>query len=120
MKKRMIKLMTIFCMAGILTVNPAIVGLAEGQGAVEADVQEINEKSNEEPNEEPAPEKPEPTVDKIQSVVINYNNKDYDAYTVTHSNPGWTANTEINLNENYPASIREKDMILSVGIRTDY
>ena len=29
MKKRMIKLMTIFCMAGILTVNPAIIGLAE-------------------------------------------------------------------------------------------
>ncbi len=34
MKKRMIKLMTIFCMAGILTVNPAIIGLAEEAEAV--------------------------------------------------------------------------------------
>lgn len=40
MKKRMIKLMTIFCMAGILTVNPVIVGLAEGMDAVGADVPE--------------------------------------------------------------------------------
>ena len=34
MKKRMIKLMTIFCMAGILTVNPVIIGLAEEESAV--------------------------------------------------------------------------------------
>ena len=37
MKKRMIKLMTIFCMAGILTVNPAIIGLAEEESAVGAE-----------------------------------------------------------------------------------
>lgn len=63
MKKRMIKLMTIFCMAGILTVNPAIVGLAEEADAVGADVsegtEEVEEKSVEEetePEEEPAAE----------------------------------------------------------------
>ena len=49
MKKRMIKLMTIFCMAGILTVNPAIIGLAEEAEAVGADVSEGTE-------EEPASE----------------------------------------------------------------
>ena len=51
MKKRMIKLMTIFCMAGILTVNPAIIGLAEE--AVGADVSEGTEEVEEEPAEEP-------------------------------------------------------------------
>jgi uncharacterized repeat protein (TIGR02543 family) len=51
MKKRMIKLMTIFCMAGILTVNPVIIGLAEEADAVEADVQKTAE-----PGEEPAAE----------------------------------------------------------------
>ena len=63
MKKRMIKLMTIFCMAGILTVNPAIIGLAEEESAVGADVsegtEEVEEKSVEEetePEEEPAAE----------------------------------------------------------------
>lgn len=56
MKKRMIKLMTIFCMAGILTVNPAIVGLAEEAEAVGADVsegtEEVEEKSVEEETEQ--------------------------------------------------------------------
>ena len=59
----MIKLMTIFCMAGILTVNPAIIGLAEEAEAVGADVsegtEEVEEKSVEEetePEEEPAAE----------------------------------------------------------------
>ena len=33
----MIKLMTIFCMAGILTVNPVIIGLAEEESAVGAE-----------------------------------------------------------------------------------
>ena len=63
MKKRMIKLMTIFCMAGILTVNPAIIGLAEEAEAAGADVsegtEEVEEKSVEEetePEEEPAAE----------------------------------------------------------------
>lgn len=63
MKKRMIKLMTIFCMAGILTINPAIIGLAEEAEAVGADVsegkEEVEEKSVEEetePEEEPAAE----------------------------------------------------------------
>ena len=48
MKKRMIKLMMIFCMAGILTVNPVIIGLAEGMDAVGADVPEDVEESEEE------------------------------------------------------------------------
>lgn len=56
MKKRMIKLMTIFCMAGILTVNPAIIGLAEEADAVGADVsegtEEVEEKSVEEETEQ--------------------------------------------------------------------
>ena len=55
MKKRMIKLMTIFCMAGILTVNPVIIGLAEEAEAVGADVsegtEEVEEKSVEEETE---------------------------------------------------------------------
>lgn len=51
MKKRMIKLMTIFCMAGILTVNPVIIGLAEETDAVGADVSE--EEPVEEETEEP-------------------------------------------------------------------
>ena len=45
----MIKLMTIFCMAGILTVNPVIIGLAEEESAVGAEVQKTAE-----PGEEPA------------------------------------------------------------------
>lgn len=61
MKKRMIKLMTIFCMAGILTVNPVIIGLAEGMDAVGADVPEDMEASEEEPetaDEEAVEEEP--------------------------------------------------------------
>lgn len=58
MKKRMIKLMTIFCMAGILTVNPAIIGLAEE--AVGADVSEGTEEVEEEPAEEETEQEEEP------------------------------------------------------------
>ena len=43
--------MTIFCMAGILTVNPVIIGLAEEESAVGAEVQKTAE-----PGEEPAAE----------------------------------------------------------------
>ena len=43
--------MTIFCMAGILTVNPVIIGLAEEESAVGAEVQKAAE-----PGEEPAAE----------------------------------------------------------------
>ena len=43
--------MTIFCMAGILTVNSAIIGLAEEESAVGAEVQKTAE-----PGEEPAAE----------------------------------------------------------------
>ena len=57
MKKRMIKLMTIFCMAGILTINPVIIGLAEGTDAVGAEVPEEAEKESE---KKPAGEEPEP------------------------------------------------------------
>ena len=59
MKKRMIKLMTIFCMAGILTVNPAIVGLAEEESAVGAEpVVEEEESEEEAPVVEAAAEMP--------------------------------------------------------------
>lgn len=72
----MIKLMTIFCMAGILTVNPAIIGLAEEAEAVGADVsegtEEVEEKSVEEetePEEEPAAE--EDSVENNQVVITS-------------------------------------------------
>lgn len=60
MKKRMIKLMTIFCMAGILTVNPAIIGLAEEAEAVGADVSEGTEEVEEEPAEEETEQEEDP------------------------------------------------------------
>ena len=64
MKKRMIKLMTIFCMAGILTVNPVIIGLAEEESAVGAEVQNTAE-----PGEEPAAE--EDSVENNQVVITS-------------------------------------------------
>lgn len=60
MKKRMIKLMTIFCMAGILTVNPAIIGLAEETDAVGADVSEGTEEVEEKPAEEETEQEEDP------------------------------------------------------------
>ena len=63
MKKRMIKLMTIFCMAGILTVNPAIIGLAEEAEAVGADVLEGTEEVEEEPAEEETEPEEEPAAE---------------------------------------------------------
>lgn len=60
MKKRMIKLMTIFCMAGILTVNPAIIGLAEEAEAVGADVSEGTEEVEEKPAEEETEQEEDP------------------------------------------------------------
>ena len=90
MKKRMIKLMTIFCMAGILTVNPVIIGLAEEESAVGAEVQKAAE-----PGEEPAAEEvveeleaeadvqgqnendvaaPDAKGDYVKDVVFDYNN----------------------------------------------
>ena len=63
MKKRMIKLMTIFCMAGILTVNPAIIGLAEEADAVGADVSEGTEEVEEEPAEEETEQEEEPAAE---------------------------------------------------------
>ncbi len=62
MKKRMIKLMTIFCMAGILTVNPVIIGLAEEESAVGAEVQKAAE-SGEEPAAEEVVEELEAEAD---------------------------------------------------------
>lgn len=122
MKKRMIKLMTIFCMAGILTVNPAIIGLAEEAEAVGAEVQEIKEKSNEEPNEEvgakpeePEPEKPEPTADQIKKLVINYNNKDYEASTDTRDNPQLKSGDSIDFNTDYPVKRYTRDGYEFVG-----
>ena len=70
MKKRMIKLMTIFCMAGILTVNPVIIGLAEEADAVGADVSEEEPVEEEtEPEEEPAAE--EDSVENNQVVITS-------------------------------------------------
>ena len=68
MKKRMIKLMTIFCMAGILTVNPVIIGLAEEAEAVGAEVQKAAE-----PGEEPAAEADTAQTYKYK---IDYNDRD--------------------------------------------
>lgn len=95
MKKRMIKLMMIFCMAGILTVNPVIIGLAEEAGAVGAEVSEEEPVEEEtEPEEEPAAEEvveeleaeadvqgqnendvtdPEAKGDYVKEVVFDYN-----------------------------------------------
>ena len=64
----MIKLMTIFCMAGILTVNPAIIGLAEEESAVGAEVQKAAE-----PGEEPAAEADTAQTYKYK---IEYNDRD--------------------------------------------
>lgn len=63
MKKRMIKLMTIFCMAGILTVNPAIIGLAEEAEAVGADVSEGTEEVEEKSVEEETEQEEEPAAE---------------------------------------------------------
>ena len=60
----MIKLMTIFCMAGILTVNPVIIGLAEEESAVGAEVQKTAE-----PGEEPVAE--EDSVENNQVVITS-------------------------------------------------
>ena len=68
MKKRMIKLMTIFCMAGILTVNPAIIGLAEEESAVGAEVQKAAE-----PGKEPAADADTAQTYKYK---IEYNDRD--------------------------------------------
>lgn len=61
----MIKLMTIFCMAGILTVNPVIIGLAEEESAVGADVSEDTEEVEEEPAEEETEPEEEPTAEEV-------------------------------------------------------
>lgn len=100
MKKRMIKLMTIFCMAGILTVNPAIIGLAEEAEAVGADVSEGTEEVEEKPAEKVVEEleaeaevqgqnendvtvqagesdsEPDTDVDYVKKVIWKYNNYD--------------------------------------------
>ena len=54
----MIKLMTIFCMAGILTVNPVIIGLAEEADAVGAEPVAEEETQEEAPVVEAAAEMP--------------------------------------------------------------
>lgn len=114
MKKRMIKLMTIFCMAGILTVNPVIIGLAEEESAVGAEVQKAAE-----PGEEPAAE--EDSVENNQVVItsteenvpavmdllpnavkyveINWNDDDSSPKKNTYQN-GIKVGTSIKLNEN--------------------
>ena len=110
----MIKLMTIFCMAGILTVNPVIIGLAEEESAVGAEVQKAAE-----PGEEPAAE--EDSVENNQVVItsteenvpavmdllpnavkyveINWNDDDSSPKKNTYQN-GIKVGTSIKLNEN--------------------
>ena len=102
MKKRMIKLMTIFCMAGILTVNPAIIGLAEEAEAVGADVsedtEEVEEKSVEEetePEEEPAAE--EDSVENNQVVITS---TEENVPVVMDLLPDVVKRVEINWNDN--------------------
>lgn len=85
----MIKLMTIFCMAGILTVNPVIIGLAEEPGAAGAEVQKTAEQGEEPAAEEVVEEleaepdvqgqnesnsEPATDVNYVKKVIWNYNN----------------------------------------------
>lgn len=110
MKKRMIKLMTIFCMAGILTVNPVIIGLAEEESAVGAEVQKAAE-----PGEEPAAEEvveeleaeaevqgqnendvadQNATVNYVKEVIFDYNNGK-DTKTISQNDHNYIENYAI-------------------------
>lgn len=106
----MIKLMTIFCMAGILTVNPVIIGLAEEESAVGAEVQKAAE-----PGEEPAAEEvveeleaeaevqgqnendvadQNATVNYVKEVIFDYNNGK-DTKTTLQNDHNYIANYAI-------------------------
>ena len=81
MKKRMIKLMTIFCMAGILTVNPVIIGLAEEADAVEAEpaaeevVEELEAEAEIQGQNENDVADRDATVSWVELVTFDYNNE---------------------------------------------
>ncbi len=136
MKKRMIKLMTIFCMAGILTVNPVIIGLAEEESAVGAEVQKAAE-----PGEEPAAKKvveeleaeadvqgqnendvaaPDAKGDYVKDVVFDYNNGK-DTKTTLQNNHDYIENYAIkfqsisNNREGYDFVGWYKDDVLLTG-----
>lgn len=106
----MIKLMTIFCMAGILTVNPVIIGLAEEESAVGAEVQKAAE-----PGEEPAAEEvveeleaeaevqgqnendvadQNATVNYVKEVIFDYNNGK-DTKTISQNDHNYIENYAI-------------------------
>ena len=110
MKKRMIKLMTIFCMAGILTVNPVIIGLAEEESAVGAEpVAEEEEPEAEEDSvennqvvitstEENVPAVMDLLPDAVRYVEKNWNDDDSSPNKTTYAN-GKKVGTSITLNE---------------------
>ena len=114
MKKRMIKLMTIFCMAGILTVNPVIIGLAEEESAVGAEVQKAAEAEEEPAAEEDSVENNQVVItsteenvpavmdllpDVVKYVEKNWNDNDSSPKKNTYQNDKQVG-TSIKLNEN--------------------
>ena len=76
MKKRMIRLMMIFCMAGILTINPAIIGQAEELSAVGEDSQDVQsqEADDEERQADESDSEPDTDVGYVKKVTWKYNN----------------------------------------------
>ena len=72
MKKRMIRLMMIFCMAGILTINPAIIGQAEELSAVGEDSQTEVEVQSQEDDDVAVQDASDQTVEFEITYVFNY------------------------------------------------
>lgn len=132
MKKRMIKLMTIFCMAGILTVNPVITGLAEGAGAVGADASEDAEpeeelaeeeaeepetdaeESDEETEEEPETETVESEEDSVENNQVVTTSTKENVPVVMANNPDSVSYVEINKNDNDENPAKDVHMNSSV------
>ncbi len=72
MKKRMIRLMMIFCMAGILTINPAIIGQAEELSAVGEDSQRKVDVQSQENDDVEVQDASDQTVEFKITYVFNY------------------------------------------------
>ena len=79
MKKRMIRLMMIFCMTGILTINPAIIGQAEELSVVGEDSQRKVDVQSQEADDVTvqageSDSEPDTDVDYVKKVIWKYNN----------------------------------------------
>ena len=72
MKKRMIRLMMIFCMAGILTINPAIIGQAEELSAVGEDSQRKEDVQSQEADDVEEQDASDNTLEFKITYVFNY------------------------------------------------